>query len=446
MDDPLLWQLLLQVILILLNAVFACAEIAVISMKDAKIAVLIEQGNKRAKRLEALKKVPARFLSTIQVAITLAGFLGSAFAAENFADRLTDLIISTGVGIPAATVNAVSVVLITLILSYFTLVLGELVPKQLAMKKTEPIALALAGVLTFCAKIFTPIVWLLTVSTNAVLRLMGIDPNAKEENVSEEEVLMMVDEGTKSGVFDSSENEIIQNVFEFGDLTVDEFLTHRTEVSLLWTEENNDEWDTTINASRHTLFPICGDSVDDVVGILNAKDYFRLQDKSRESVMKNAVTAPYFVPENVKAGVLFKQMKKTRNHFAVVLDDYGGFVGIVTMNDILEQLVGDLEDDATQPVEEAEIKAIDSNTWEIKGTVPLDEVAETLKVDLPVDEYDTFGGFVFSVYGSVPDDGTQIEVDAYGLHVKVILIEEHRVEKAIVTVEEPRTEEETEEE
>jgi len=288
MDDPLLWQLLLQVILIFLNAVFACAEIAVISMKDTKISLLAEQGDKRAAKLAALKAVPAKFLSTIQVAITLAGFLGSAFAAENFADRLTGFVMGLGVKIPESTVNAAAVIVITLILSFFTLVLGELVPKQLAMKKTEKIALALAGPLTFFAKIFAPIVWLLTASTNGVLRLIGIDPNEKEDNVSEEEVRMMVDEGAKTGVFDSNENEIIQNVFEFDDLTVGEFLTHRTEVSMLWQEESNEDWDITIHGSRHTLFPICGESVDDIIGILNSKDYFRLQDRSRESIMKSA--------------------------------------------------------------------------------------------------------------------------------------------------------------
>ncbi len=435
MDDPLLWQLLLQVILILLNAVFACAEIAVISMKDAKLSLLAEQGDKRAERLIALKNVPARFLSTIQVAITLAGFLGSAFAAENFADRLTDLVMSWGLKVPSSSVNAVAVIVITLVLSFFTLVFGELVPKQLAMKKTEKIALALAGLLTFFAKIFAPIVWLLTASTNGILRLLGIDPNEKEDNISEEEVLMLVDEGTKTGIFDSSENEIIQNVFEFDDLTVGEFLTHRTEVSMLWTEESNEDWDLTIHSSRHTLFPICGESVDDIVGILNSKDYFRLQSKSREHIMKHAVTAPYFVPENVKADVLFKQMKKTRNHFAVVLDEYGGFTGIVTMSDILEQLVGDLEDDVNQTEPEWEINVIDSATWEIKGTVALEEVAQAIGVELPVEEYDTFGGFVFGLYGSVPDDGATIEVDACGLHVKVLEILDHRVERALISLE-----------
>jgi len=446
MDDPLLWQLLLQVILIFLNAVFACAEIAVISMKDTKISLLAEQGDKRAAKLAALKAVPAKFLSTIQVAITLAGFLGSAFAAENFADRLTGFVMGLGVKIPESTVNAAAVIVITLILSFFTLVLGELVPKQLAMKKTEKIALALAGPLTFFAKIFAPIVWLLTASTNGVLRLIGIDPNEKEDNVSEEEVRMMVDEGAKTGVFDSNENEIIQNVFEFDDLTVGEFLTHRTEVSMLWQEESNEDWDITIHGSRHTLFPICGESVDDIIGILNSKDYFRLQDRSRESIMKSAVTPPYFVPENVKADVLFKQMKKTRNHFAVVLDEYGGFTGIVTMNDILEQLVGDLEDDMNQTEPEAEVKIIDSATWEIKGTVGLEEVAQATGVELPVEEYDTFGGFVFGFYGSVPDDGTTFEIDACGLHIKVLEILDHRVEKALLSLEvSTETEEKTEE-
>ncbi len=432
MKDSIALQIILQIILIALNAVFACAEIAVISMNDNKLAKMAENGDKRAVRLARLTSQPARFLATIQVAITLSGFLGSAFAADNFADRLVKWLLSLGMPVPESTLNTVSVILITLILSYFTLVFGELVPKRIAMKKAEALALGMSAMISFISKLFAPIVWALTASTNGILRLCGIDPNAEEDQVSEEEIRMMVDVGNQKGVIDSEEKEMIQNVFEFDDLTVGEFGTHRTDISLLWMDETIEEWEKTIHQSRHTRYPVCNESVDDVIGVLNVKDYFRLTDKTRENVLKQAVKPAYFIPRSVRADVLFKQMKKTHNYFAIVLDEYGGMVGIVTMNDLLEQIVGDLEDDIQGEAAEPEWEQLDSKTWKLRGSIPLDEAAEKLGVALPIDDYDTFGGFVFGTYGSIPDDGSQIELDAYSLHIKVTEIKDHRMEKAIV--------------
>ena len=279
MENSILFMILLQVFLILLNAVFASAEIAVISINDAKLAQMAAEGDKRAVRLARLTSQPARFLATIQVAITLSGFLGSAFAAENFSDGLVNWLVSLGVGIPAATLDAIAVVIITLVLSYFTLIFGELVPKRVAMRKAESLALGISGLISAIAKLFAPIVWFLTASTNAVLRLLGIDPNAEEETVSEEEIRMMVDVGSQKGTIDHEEKQFIQNVFEFDDLTAGEIATHRTDLTILWLEESMEEWAATIHNSRHTRYPVCGESADDVVGILNAKDYFRLTGK-----------------------------------------------------------------------------------------------------------------------------------------------------------------------
>lgn len=432
MDDPIIWQILLQIILIALNAVFACAEIAIISMNDNKLAQMAAQGDKRAVRLARLTSQPAKFLATIQVAITLSGFLGSAFAADNFSDRLVDLLVNLGVGIPIKTLDTLAVVVITLILSYFTLVFGELVPKRIAMKKAEALALAMSALISTIAKFFAPIVWVLTASTNGMLRLFGIDPNEEDDDVSEEEIRLMVDIGNQKGVIDLDEKQMIQNVFEFDDLAVVDFATHRTDISLLWMDETIEEWETTIHESRHSLYPVCDETIDNIVGILNVKDYFRITDKTRDTIMKEAVKPAYFIPESIRADVLFKQMKKSRNHFAVVLDEYGGMMGIVTMNDLLEQLVGDLDDDDSNDEDELEFEQIDSNTWKIKGYMPLEEVAEKLGVTLPIDDYDTFGGFVFGTYGFIPDDGSIFELDAESLHIKVIEIKDHRVEKAIV--------------
>ncbi len=425
-------QLLLQLILIFLNAVFACAEIAVLSVNEAKITKLEENGNKRAKKLRRLTEQPAKFLSTIQIAITLSGFLGSAFAADNFASRLVSWLISLGVTVNEDTLQAISVVVITLILSYITLIFGELVPKRVAMKKSEKMSLAMAPMLCGVAKVFTPVVWLLSVSTNGVLRLLGIDPNQEDEEVSEEEIRLMVDESGQKGVIDEQEQKMIQNVFEFDDRTVSEFATHRTDVCVLWTKEDNATWENTIHETRHSIYPVCGETIDDVVGVLYVKDYFRLRGADRKKLMKEAVRPAYFVPEGIHADVLFRQMQTTRNHFGVVLDEYGGLMGIVTMNDLLEQIVGDLNDDETTVNEEPEIRKISDDTWIIHGVAPLADVAEELDLDLPVDDYDTMGGYVFSNYGIVPDDGSVFEVDLPTLHIKVTEIKDHRIMKMTV--------------
>ena len=434
MDSSIGMLLLIQVILIALNAIFACAEIAVLSVSETKLNKLSEQGNKKAKRLSKLTAEPAKFLATIQVAITLSGFLGSAFAADNFSDPLVEWLVGLGVKMPAATLNSIVVILITLILSYFTLVFGELVPKRIAMKKSEQLALGISGLVSGISTLFAPIVWFLTISTNACLRLVGIDPNETEDEVSEEEIRMMVDAGTENGAIDDEEKEFIENIFEFDDLAASEIATHRTDVIALWMEDSMEEWEATIHGSRHTLYPICEDSQDHVVGILNAKDYFRLRDKSRESVMANAVRDPWFVPETIKADVLFRNMKKTRNSLAVVLDEYGGMVGIVTINDLVSELVGDLHDDEDEQANnEPTVKKIGDNFWEITGNIDLRVLEDETGIDFDDEHYDTFTGFVFDTLGMIPQDGKQeIDLEVDGLKIHVGYIEDHQIVAATV--------------
>lgn len=433
MNDQILYPILLQVVLIMLNAIFACAEIAVISMNDNKMLQMAAQGDKRAVRLVRLTSQPARFLAIIQVAITLSGFLGSAFAADNFSDKLVDWLIGIGINIPAATLDTAAVIIITLILSYLTLVFGELVPKRIAMKKAEKLALGMSGLITFISKLFAPIIWLLTASTNCMLRLCGVDPNDEDDKISEEEIRMMVDVGNQKCVIDHAEREMIQNVFEFDDLTVDEFATHRTDISILWTNESIEEWEKTIYESRHTLYPICDESIDNVIGILNIKDYFRLAEKTHDLIMSKAVKPAYFIPKSIYADVLFRHMKKTHNHFAVVLDEYGGMYGIVTMSDLLEQIVGSLDDLESNRFP-LEIEQIDDKTWKICGSISLSDVSKKLNIPLPTDDFATFGGWVFSCYGLIPKDGTQFELNISPLHIKVTIIKEHRIEEAIVCI------------
>ena len=431
-EEGSLWgPLVLQFILLFVNAVFASAEIAVISMNDNRIAKMMLEGDKRAIRLSKLTEQPSQFLSIIQIAITLAALLGGAFAAENFASRLTNLLINIGVNIPFSVLNSVSVVLITLLLSYVTLVLGELVPKRVAMKNAERLALSLSGLLYFISKIFAPLVWLLTASTNGVLRLLRIDPNAADDEVTEEDIRMMVDVGSEKGSINESEKEMIQNVFEFDNKTAEEVMTHRTEAVILWLDETEEEWDNKISESRHSRYPVCDGSADNVIGVLHVKEYYTIEDKSRENIMKSAVKPAYYVPETVRTDVLFQNMKKSRNHFAVVFDEYGGMSGIITMNDLLEQIVGDIDDDYLTP-EEEEIKQIGDNTWKIKGSAYLDDVSKELGVSLPDEDFDTFGGLVFGILGIIPEDGSTLELEEYGLKIVVTEIKGRRLETATV--------------
>ena len=428
-------MILLQVILIALNAVFACAEIAIISMNDTKMQKMASEGNKKAKRLVKLTAEPARFLSTIQIAITLSGFLGSAFAAENFSGVLVEGLVKLGVPIPADVLESMAVVVITLILSYFTLVFGELLPKQVAMRKAEPLALALSGLISGIAAFFKPIVSFLTFSTNSMLRLMGIDPNEEAEEVSEEEIRMMVDAGSEKGTIDHEEKEFIQNIFEFDDLSAEEIMTHRTDVTMLDMEDSMEEWKNVIYNSRHTLYPVCDGSADEIIGILNAKSYFRLENHDRENVMQNAVVPAYMVPDTVKADTLFRNMRKEHHGMAVILDEYGGTRGIVTINDLVEQLVGDLGNNEMVE-EEGYIELLEDNTWKVQGSITLEEVSEVIGVHLDSEEYDTLSGLIFHEYGSIPKDGSCIEVDLEKMNIQVLDIKEHQVETAIIQLKE----------
>ncbi len=431
-NDPLIWQLILQVILISLNAVFACAEIAVITMNDAKLAKLAAEGDKRAIKLARLTSQPARFLATIQVAITLSGFLGSAFAADNFAKRITAALTDTLPTIPASTINTISVLLITLILTFFTLVFGELVPKRVAMKNAEKLALGMAGMINGVAKIFAPLVWLLTASTNGILRLLGIDPNSEDGEVTEEEIRMMVDVGSEKGTIEAQEKQMIHNVFEFDNVSAGDILTHRTQVDILWLDEDDEDWAEIIHGTRHSFYPICRDSSDDVVGILDAKTYFRLSDHSRDNVMQNAVQTARFVPEYIKADDLFVDMKRSRNHFAIVMDEYGGMCGIVTMNDLIEVIVGDIDEqeDDGLPI----ITLVREGVWQTEGFAPLEEISEAIGCMLPAEDVDTLNGLVFSVLNEIPEDGTVFEVDVAGLHVKVLEMKNHGIERAEISL------------
>lgn len=432
--------ILLQIVLIFGNAVFACAEIAVISMNDAKLKHLTQEGNKSAKKLLSLTEQPAKFLATIQVAITLAGLLSGAFAAENFAGPLVELLLSLGVSVPRTVLHSAAVIFISLILTFFSIVFGELVPKRLAMKKSESMALGMAGVLYFVSKLCAPLVWLLTFSTNLVLRLMGIDPEEDDEVVTEEEIRLMLAEGNEQGTIQEEESKLIQNVFEFDDTIVEQVGTRRRDVVFLYLEDDDAEWEKTIQASRYTYFPVCRETQDDIVGILDTKDYFRMEDRSRANILKHAVNKPVFVPEGMRANALFAQMRQTRNYFTVVLDEYGSVSGIVTLHDLVEELVGDLEEEEAPPKPE-DIEQVSEHTWKIQGCADLDEVSEALGVTLDTEDYDTFNGYIWGAIDRVPADGEHFTVETDGLTIEVKSVRNHMVDYALVTKPEKKEEE-----
>lgn len=428
-SDPLIGPLLLQLVLILVNAFFAMTEIAAISINDNKLNRMAEDGQKKAVTLKKLLSNPARFLSTIQVGITLAGFLGSAFAAENFSDRLVDLL-KDRTPLSPSTLNTICVVGITLVLSYITLIFGELVPKRVAQRYADKIALGVAGIISFVSSVTRPIVWLLTASTNGVLRLIGINPNDPEENVTEEEIRMLVDVGGEKGTIDATEREMIDNVFEFNDSIADEIMTHRTDVVAFWVEDGDEEIRETIKNSGLSRFPVYDEDIDDIIGVLNTRDYL-LNLVSKDAKPLRALLRPaYFVPVSVPANVLFHDMQREKIHMAIVVDEYGGTNGIITMEDLVEEIVGNIYDEY-DPAEKPLVDLGDGR-YRLSGSTGIDEVSDLFHIELPNDEFDTLSGLIFSQLSSIPVDGSRPHIVVAGLDIQVEEIEDRRVEWAVV--------------
>lgn len=445
--DPIWGQLILQIVLIAINAFFAAAEIAVLNLDENKLRLQAENGDKDAVRMLKLVSSPSGFLSTIQIAITLAGFLGSAFAADNFAGPLVKWLMgfSAFASMDAEVLNSVCVILITIILSYFTLVFGELVPKRVAMQKTEAVAKMVCNVLLGFAVIAKPLVWLLTVSTNGMLRLMHIDPNAERSEVTEQDIRIMADIGEEKGTITESEGEMIDNIFEFNNHTAFDVMTHRTDVVALPDDATDEEILQTIRESGLSRIPVYDKTIDDVIGILRTREYllYRAVDDNRP--LRQMLHTPNFVPETVRTDVLFRSMQQKKNHIAIVVDEYGGVSGLVTMEDLLEEIVGNIYDEYDPQVEQAIVKQGD-NLWRVSGICELTALAEALDTPLPLDEdYDTLSGLVFSQLTSIPQDGSHPELDVAGLHIYVEEICDHRVEWAEVSKLYPEEETEAEE-
>lgn len=445
MDDPgsLILKLVLLFVLILVNAFFAMSELAIISLNDNKIEKMAEDGNKKAKKIVKLTENSSRFLSMIQIGVTLAGFLTSASASTTFAEMLTAKVMGVWPMLPQNIINGVSVVLITIITSYFSLVLGELVPKKIAMQASEKISFKIVGILLFFSKIFSPLVKVLALSTNAVVRLLGFNPHADEETVTEEEIRMMVDVGGEKGVIEDVQKEMINNIFEFDDLDAGDTMTHRTDMVAV---EVNDPLQEVIDVSvenGYSRIPVYEDDQDNIIGIVYIKDLLeyvgkKLPDKTLRDIMRK----PLYVPESKVCGDLFKEMTEKRTQMAVVVDEYGGTAGIVTLEDIIEAIVGNIQDEYDD--EDEEISKIDETTFTIDGVTNLEEVEELTGVEMPEGSYDTLAGFIIKNLGFLPQEGEVYEVIYENLKFTVLEVDERRIEKVRVEISPVEEEEEKE--
>ena len=430
--DSIPQQLLLQVILILVNAFFAMTEIAVISLNAGKLRMMAEEGDRSAPKLLKMVEEPSGFLSTIQIAITLSGFLGAAFAGDAFAEVLTDWLLGLGVGLPASVLNTVSLVAVTIILSYFTLVFGELVPKRIAMQKPMQVAKISCGVVRGIAAILRPAVWLLSVSTNGLLRLMRLSTKAEEETVTEEEIRMMVDLGEARGTIERDEGEWIDNVFDFGESMARDLMTHAGDVTAFPADAEDQEILQAIRKTGLSRYPVYDGDLNHVLGILNARVFLLDRAGDHPRPLRELLQSAYFVPDTLNAATLLRDMQSRKVHIAVVIDEYGDTAGIVTMEDLLEEIVGNIYDEF-DPSEPEEIEEVSPGVWRVSGGADIEEVAEALDVDLPEDrEFDTLGGLVFSQLHTIPRGGPVPDVEAYGLHVHVDQVEGFRIVSATV--------------
>ena len=420
-------QILILVILIGLNAFFAASEIAFISLNDAKIDKQAKEGNKKAKQIQKMLKTPSKFLATIQIGITLAGFLSSAFASDAFAQDLAPVLNSW---MPALSIGAwktISIILITMILSFFTLVFGELVPKRLAMKNYEKISFATIGVIRAISVLTAPFVKLLTWVTNGISKMFGVS-ESDEETVTEEEIRMMVDQGEEKGAIEEEEKELINNVFEFNDITVSEIMTHRTDIFAIDINTTPAELMELISEEeyRHSRIPVYDETIDEIKGILYVKDILKNMNKKTFKI-KTTMKEAFFVPQNKLINELFKELQKNKKQMAIIVDEYGGTAGLITMEDILEELVGDIYDEYDE-IEQEYVK-IDENTYSLSGSMTIYDVNKLLGTKIPEGDYDTLSGYLQEEMGRIPDEEELPVIETKEVTFKIEEYEDKRIVK-----------------
>ena len=417
-------QFILILVLTLLNAFFASAEMAIVSVNRNRIKMLADDGNKKASLLVDLLEEPNKFLSTIQVGITLAGFFSSASAATGISEVIGASL--SQLGIPYA--QSISLVVITIILSYFTLVFGELVPKRIALQKSEQMAMLSVRPIVFVSKFAKPFVKLLSLSTNLLLRVIGMSDTDLEEKVSREEIKSLVDAGEEYGVINQIEKEMINSIFDFDDKLAKEVMTPRTEVYMI-----NSKLPLSIEElleENYSRIPVYEGDMDNIIGILYLKDFLHeAYQVGFENVdIKKLLHRPYFVPECKNIDQLFKELQKSKNHLAVLIDEYGGFSGIVTIEDLIEEVMGDINDeyDDDDPV----IRKIDNDTYIVNGLISIKELNDKLQLNLDeeTEDYDTLGGFLINQIDYIPSETEECMVEYENLLFKVQCVKDKRIE------------------
>lgn len=416
-------QIIVLAILILINAFFAATEIAFISLNDAKIEKQAKEGNKKAKQIKKMLREPSKFLATIQIGITLAGFLSSAFAADAFADDLAPMLENL-IPLGLTAWRNISIILITIILSYFSLIFGELVPKRLAMRNSEKIAFGTIGIIRTISIITAPFVKLLTASTNGVSKLFGIS-GTDEETVTEEEIRMMVDVGEEKGSIKEEERELINNVFEFNDKVVSEIMIHRKDIYAIDINSDIDNILKELDEYKYSRIPVYEENIDNIVGMLFIKDLLANVNKKEKVKIAKIIREPYFVSENKPIDELFRDLQKNKHQLAIVLDEYGGTAGLVTMEDIIEELVGNIFDEYDE--EEKEFEKIDDNTFLISGSVSIHDLRKILGVEIPEGEYDTLSGYLIELLGRIPSDDEKPVIETKRVTYKIEDYEEKRI-------------------
>ncbi len=423
----MLSQLVILVILIFINAFFAASEIAFISLNDAKIEKQAKEGNKKAKQIEGMLKSPSKFLATIQIGITLAGFLSSAFASDAFAEMLAPTLYNLMPFFSLTVWNNISIIVITIILSFFTLVFGELVPKRLAMKYYEKISFGTIGIIRTIFILTSPFVKLLTFVTNGISKAFGVS-ETDEEQVTEEEIKMMVDQGEESGNIKEEEKELINNVFEFNDITVSEIMRHRKDIFAVDINISNEELmeELTKEEFRYSRIPVYDETIDEVKGILYVKDVLKNINKKTFRV-KNVVKEAYFVSQNRLINEVFKELQKNKTQIAIIVDEYGGTAGLITMEDILEELVGDIYDEYDKV--EKEYEKIDDNTYLLSGSLPIYDVNKLLNAEIPEGDYDTLSGYLQEEMGRIPKDEENPIIETEKVTYKIEEYEDKRIIK-----------------
>jgi len=441
--DPanIIFLALLVLVLMAVNAFFAMSELAVLSASESMLERLAAGGNKKARRAVKLKKDPSKLISITQLGTTLASFLAAAIAAQAFTYPLLG-VMERRVGDPwLGVLNIVITLGITLILTYLNIVLGELIPRRVALKHPQEIAMGIAGALAAAAAILRPLVWIVSASAKGLLRLFGFDPDAPEE-LTVEEIISKVDQGNEQGVIEETQHDMIQNIFKLDDTDVGGIMTHRTDIISAEVTDSLESLVATAIAEGVSRVPVFEEDIDNVIGVVYVKDLLKFVGEKlpKGTCLRELMRPAVFVPETKHCDELFNEMTAKKVQIAIVVDEHGGTAGLVTLEDVLESIVGSIQDEYDN--EDEDIEQVDDHTFRLDGATLMEEVEESLGVKLPEGNYDTIAGFVISELGYLPQEGEQPEVQHEHLRFVVEEVEDKRV--AMVRVEIAQQEGETE--